>query len=273
MRLLVVTPTLGASPYLASAVQSVAQTTLEIEHVLVSPPHVAARLAREYPQCHVIAEPAAGGGMYAAINAGITAAGSWDWFTYLNDDDVLEPGFAAMAHRHMARRDPRAIAYGDVRWIDENGSSLGRMPLERSMRHMGHVMKLALAPLTQQGALTSHELCTDLGGFDMRFRLAGDFDFWARAWASGARFQYYPGIVASWRIHAGQASHDRTVAHAEAHAIATAVPLHASSLRLWYELWRFRTLNASRYLERVRRTGAWRGEAVFRSAKSGSLRG
>ena len=268
MRLLVVTPTLGRSPYLAAAVDSVSRTGLDLEHVLVAPASALDRLRTDYPRCTVVAE-ASPTGMYAAIDAGVRAAAPWEWFTYLNDDDLLKPGFAEMARRHMRNADPSAIAYGDVEWIDAEGASLGRMPIEKSNRHVPYVMKLGLAALTQQGALVSRSLYTQLGGFDIDYRLAADFEFWVRALAAGASFQYYPHKVASWRIHAAQASGDRSAAHAEGTRVAATVPLRASRQRLRWELLRFRLLNAGRYLERRRNTGTWRSEDLFAAAGQG----
>ncbi|CAN5190609.1 N/A [soil metagenome] len=266
MRLLVVTPTLGLSPYLGAAVESVSRTQLDIEHVLIAPGHAVGRLMRDHAHCTVVAEGAPAG-MYAAIREGVRAAAPWDWFTYLNDDDLLDAGFAEVANRHMQLGDPLAIAYGDVKWIDENGASLGRMPLEKNRHHVGYAMKLGLAPLTQQGALVSRSLYDSLGGFDTRFRLAADFDFWARAFVAGASFRYYPLPVARWRIHGLQASADRSAAYRDAAMIAAALPVRASRWRRKWEYLRFRLLNAGRYLERRRITGKWSSDALFAAAR------
>jgi Ca2+-binding RTX toxin-like protein len=69
MKLLVVTPTLGESPWLEETISSVAAVAGAPEHVLVAPADKVAALARRYPRVAVVAEP--GGGMYAAINAGL----------------------------------------------------------------------------------------------------------------------------------------------------------------------------------------------------------
>jgi GT2 family glycosyltransferase len=268
-RLLVVTPTLGTSPYLGAAVESAQRLGLDVDQVLIAPTSATRGLMRDFPHCTVVAEPSSGG-MYAAINAALGAAAPWDWFTYLNDDDLLAPGLADVARRHMARGDVNAIAYGDVRWVDAADRNLGLMPVERRSAHVGFVMKLGLAPLTQQGALVSREVYEQLGGFDTRYRLAADFDFWARAFAAGATFQYYPCEVARWRIHGAQASMDRDAAHAEGRAIASTVALAALPPRLWWERLRFLALNTRRYVQRYRTTGVWTSKAIFMAAQTPS---
>ena len=268
MRLVVVTPTLGLSPYLSAAVESVSRTTLSVEHILVAPPAASDKLRTQYPRCTIVAE-AKPDGMYAAIDAGLRAAKPWDWFTYLNDDDLLHDGFGRVAREHMHAGDSMAIAYGNVNWIDARGESLGLMPLEKKPSHIGYVMKLGLGPLTQQGALVGRSLYATLGGFDTQYRLAADFDFWVRAFAAGATFHYYDELVASWRIHAEQASSNRAAAHREAQRISATVPVPASAQRLLWEFLRFRLLNGARYANRRWRTGTWRSEALFVGAAKG----
>src|SRR4051812_6367293 len=94
--LLVVTPTLGESPFLDQTVASIEAQPLHIEHVIATPGRKVAELAARYPDATVVADAGRLGGIYGAINAGIQAASAkfkWDWFTYINDDDTLLPGF------------------------------------------------------------------------------------------------------------------------------------------------------------------------------------
>jgi hypothetical protein len=267
-RLLVVTPTLGTSPYLAAAVANVQRLGGDVHHVLVSPPGVSVALSAAFGHCTVVAEPSPSGGMYAAIDAAIRGTATCDWLTYLNDDDLFGPHFADVSQRHIVQGNSNAVAYGDVRWIDDAGRNLGLMPVERQMAHVGYVMKLGLAPFVQQGSIVSRAVYERLGGFGTRYHLAADFDFWVRAFNMGVEFRYYPQEVASWRIHSAQASMDREAAHAQGAAIASSVDLQASPFRLWYEHRRFHALNTRRYLQRYRETGLWSSDAVFAAAKN-----
>ena len=112
MKILVITPTLGESPWLAETVASVATLAAPHEHVLVAPAATVPALAARFPGVTVTAEP--GGGMYAAINAGVAAAREWDAFTYINDDDLLLPGFAAAVAAMAGRGTQALLAYGRV---------------------------------------------------------------------------------------------------------------------------------------------------------------
>src|SRR4051812_21268734 len=184
MSCLVVTPTLGQSPWLAETVASVARVAGACEHVLVAPREVTAALAVAYPQLTIVAET--GGGMYAAINAGVAAAKSeWSACTYLNDDDVLLPGFNAglrMAEKAAGRP---LLVYGGVRLIDRFGKRLGCIPVSPLPRWNRTLYAERLEPVYQHGTLVTRPAWTRLGGFDEQFRLCGDSEFLARACVEG----------------------------------------------------------------------------------------
>lgn len=110
MKILVVTPTLGESPWLAETVASVAALRIPGAHVLVAPEAAVGKLAARFPGVTVVPEP--GGGMYAAVNAGLAAVQGWEAFTYINDDDLLLPGFTAVVERASHAAGTPLLAYG-----------------------------------------------------------------------------------------------------------------------------------------------------------------
>jgi hypothetical protein len=127
MKLLVLTPTLGKSRWLEETVASVAGLTVPCRHVLVAPLGAMAVLSARFPAAQVV--PEIGGGMYAAINAGLAAVSDWDAFTYLNDDDLLLPNFVTVAETAARAGDRPLIVYGRVRLIDAQGLRLGAIPV------------------------------------------------------------------------------------------------------------------------------------------------
>ena len=104
--LLLLTPTLGTSPYLDASVASVAGLGLSVHHLLVCPAGQTGVLGQRFPGRTVVADAGREGGLYGALNAGLAAADalglSWEWFTSLNDDVLLSPGFAELV-RHPQR--------------------------------------------------------------------------------------------------------------------------------------------------------------------------
>jgi glycosyltransferase involved in cell wall biosynthesis len=252
-RVLVVTPTLGDSSFLDETVASVAAQTVAVVHVIAAPAEKLAGLRARFPQAQVCADLGRAGGIYGALNAGLAAAdGEWDWFTYINDDDALLPGFSRMAEREARAETPADVAYGDVELIDEEGSRISRITTERSPAWIPSLLKQGISPLMQQGMLFRRGRVERLRGFDLQYRLCADLDFWVRAYADGARFRSHALRVARFRLRRGQLSGNTSVTETEQEQIvARHLPGDVSPILKRAARLRYRWCNLPRYLERV----------------------
>ncbi|HVS52978.1 MAG TPA: glycosyltransferase [Opitutaceae bacterium] len=254
--ILVVTPTLGESRWLDETVASVAAQSVACRHVLVAPAARMTELARRFSRVEVIAE--SGGGMYAAINAGLAAAGEWDAFTYLNDDDALLPRFGVVAQALAARRGEPAIAYGGVRLIDARGARIGAIPISPFPRLNRALYAQRIEPVYQHGTLVTRAAFAQLGGFDTTFRYCGDSEFLARACVRSVRFVCATTReVAAFRVRAGQLTKNRAALVEERRRVDEKLGLLAPmsvAQRLAARLV-FRVANFPRYVERIARHG------------------
>src|SRR5438067_303548 len=152
-RILVVTPTLGTSPFLERTVASVTTQPLAITHVMSAPLEHVDTLRRRFPHARVVMDAGKAGGIYGALNAALAFAatdGDWDWFTYINDDDALLPGFARMWARHT---EDEGVIYGDVDLVDDEDRRLSRITVERAARWIPALLQQGISPLMQQGML------------------------------------------------------------------------------------------------------------------------
>jgi len=255
--LLVVTPTLGETPLLEQTVASVAAQPLPLLHVLAVPLRRVAALQARYPHTTVVPDAGRGGGIYGALNAALAQAPtSWDWFTYINDDDLLLPGLGAVAREHFARPDPEPVIYGNVEQIDEAGSRVGEVTVEDDPNWIPALLQQGISPAMQQGMLFRRDCVAKLQGFDTRYRLCADLDFWLRARAAGLRFRYYPVAVAQFRLRAGQLSGDTSLTRREQSEIVRRhFPARLPAWRRHLAHVRYRLHNLPRYLERLRRHG------------------
>ncbi|WP_221032513.1 glycosyltransferase [Actomonas aquatica] len=252
--ILVVTPTLGDSPWLEETIDSVATQTMPCRHVLVCPPEKVSALRQRFPGTEVYPEP--GGGMYAAINAGLAAAGEWGAFTYINDDDVLLPGFSKVAK--AAQSGEAAVFYGGVRLINTRGERTGAIPISPWSRLNRRLYAQRVEPVYQHGTVFTRAVYDRIGGFDTDLKFCGDSEILARACVSGVRFRRASfGVVAAFRLRAGQLTKNLPVMLAEHHKLYDKHRLPAAKLGLSHRLARavFLVGNLGVYLERIRRHG------------------
>jgi GT2 family glycosyltransferase len=251
-RILIVTPTLGDSPFLDETVASVTSQSAEIQHIMAVPAVKVPALQARFPHVHVCADQGKTGGIYGALNAGIAAAsGRWDWFTYINDDDTLLPGFSTMLEREAAANASADVVYGDVELIDEDGRCVSRITTERNSTWIPALLQQGISPLMQQGMLFRRALVERLKGFDTRYRLCADLDFWVRAYAGGAKFRSHRARVAQFRLRRGQLSGNTSVTEFEqSDIVARHLPRKVTPVVRGFARVRYRWCNLPRYVAR-----------------------
>src|SRR5690606_24365920 len=113
-----------------------------------------------------------------------------------------------------------------------------------------------ISPLMQQGMLFRRDVVNRLGGFDLRYRLCADLDFWLRAYANGARFAYESECVAQFRLRDGQLSGNTNLTQKEQdNIVARHLPARSSKFQRVLTKAAYRTYDLPRYLERFRKRG------------------
>lgn len=252
MNLRILTATRGESPYWQETVDSVARAAATAEHVVICPVDRIPALVSARPGC-LTAVAQAAPGLYPKLNQGLRQPpGSWEAFTWINDDDRLcAPGFGALCAAG-ARQPEIDILFGRVDLIDRHGRRVGELPVARRPADLAALFAANVIPFAQPGTIIRRGICEKLGGLDETYRIVGDMDFFARALAAGARFAFTNAVVAEFRLSAGQLSKRREeVAVETSRALA---PLAGTPASVGARL-RFRVANLGAYLERVRRHG------------------
>jgi hypothetical protein len=214
-------------------------------------------LQARFPRSLVCTDHGKTGGIYGALNAGLAAAApGWDWFTYINDDDTLLPDFSRMQRKEEDADEPADVVYGDVELIDERGSGVSYITTERRPRWIPALLQAGISPLMQQGMLFRRSTVERLRGFDTRYRLCADLDFWLRALVLGARFRSHRLSVAQFRLRRGQLSGNTAITEFEqAEIVARHLPRRISSVVRSAARLRYRWCNLPRYMRRLRTRG------------------
>lgn len=255
--ILVVTPTLGTSRFLDRTLASIAAQPVSIRSVLVAPAAQVAALQARHPDSVVLPDAGRSAGLYGALNVALARApGPWAWFTYINDDDRLLPGFGDVVRSHLGLGASEPVAYGRVDLIDEDDRRTGTVTIERNPARIPALLQQGISPLMQQGTLFRRDCVERLGGFDLRYRLCADLDFWLRALAGGARFRHYDVPVAQFRLRSGQLSGDTAVTIREQDEIVSRhLPVRLPAWRRRAAVWRYRLDHLPCYLRRIRARG------------------
>lgn len=178
---------------------------------------IARSFAHEGDTVH--SEPDAG--QTDAINRAFRMMGG-DIIGFINGDDLLAPGAAERVITFFRENPNIDLVYGRIEWIDRDGNPTGT--------HSGRIGSLTEMldiynvwwgnrQWVQPEVFFRRSLWEKVNGFDTRWNLAFDYDFWVRCLIAGARIAHIPEVLARFRIHAAQKSCAREKANDEIRAI------------------------------------------------------
>lgn len=200
MKISIITVCYNSAQTLAETIRSVAaQAGAELEHIVIdggstdSTPDIIAAHANRL--AHVVREPDAG--IYDAMNKGLRLA-TGEFVGFLNADDVFAD--CDVVARIVAAALPSVDAvYGDLAYVDKERT--GRIVRYWSSGPFQHAS-------LRHGWMPPHptfyvrrSLVTALGGFDLGFRIAADYDFMLRYLGRpGARVAYVPALLVRMRV-------------------------------------------------------------------------
>ena len=136
-------------------------------------------------------------GVYNAMNQGIENA-TGDYLLFLNSDDYLEDDILGK-YLEQVKLSKKDIYYGNIDFFTPEGQ---HFPTGRF-----HWLRLFLAKLGfhtlfyHPSCLIKRQLFNELGKYDEKKKIASDYGFWLRATKHRKSLEYFPHIVAHFRIH------------------------------------------------------------------------
>lgn len=177
----VVTPTLNAVEYLEECILSAAKNAsseIDVEHVIVDGGSTdgTVELAERHGLRVMTGKDR---GIFDAINKG-SFASRGELLGFLGADDTMLPGGLAAiveAYRSSGKR----WVVGGIRWTDTKGRDLGGLAAPPVWMSPRMLVCLGWNPIMHMGTYFSREFFQDLGGFDIDYRDAGDYEMFCRA--------------------------------------------------------------------------------------------
>jgi len=233
----VVTPTFNGAAYLEDAILSVRrQSGVATEHVVIDAASTdnTLEILERHPHLRWISEPDRG--QSDAINKGFLMA-TGDLVGWLNADDYYLPG-ALNAIARAAEEHPEAdVLYGDCIFVDPDGRIV-RSKVEHDFDAQVLLYFGCYIPSTStffRRRLIGHGLLLDCD-----YRVAMDFEFFARLARLGCSFHYVPRFIAAFRWHQDNVSLRNTERRAqERHLVQSAAfgceppPWRLETQRYW----------------------------------------
>jgi glycosyltransferase involved in cell wall biosynthesis len=148
------------------------------------------------------------GGQTDAINRAFRQMGG-DIVGFINGDDILAPGAAERVLAYFREHPDIDLVYGRIEWIDRDGKSCGiHSGRIGSLNEMLDIYNVwwRKRQWVQPEVFFRRSLWEKVNGFDTRWNLAFDYDFWVRCILAGARTAHIPEVLAQFRIHSAQKS-------------------------------------------------------------------
>ncbi len=238
----VVTPTFNGAAYLEDAILSVKrQSGVATEHVVIDAASTdnTLEILERHPHLRWISEPDRG--QSDAINKGFLMA-TGDLVGWLNADDYYLPGSLDAIASAAAEHPEADVLYGDCIFVDPDGRVV-RSKVEHDFDPQVLLYFGCYIPSTStffRRRLIDRGLLLDCD-----YRVAMDFEFFARLARLGCSFHYVPRFIAAFRWHDDNVSLRNTERRAhERHLVQSA------AIGCEQPQWRLETL---RYWARARR--------------------
>ena len=176
---LVVTPTLGDRPKIATTILSVKHYGGDaVLHVIVGPIKKVRPLQRSFPWV-ILLDDSSKNGVYSAINYALQCYGhDYEFFTYINDDDSWSHDYIYLLRTILSDKS-LGMVYGRV-FYGSMGSITSIGPKFPFASYFPRLSALGIPFITQQALIVRTNLIFDNGCFPESLPISADSALWAK---------------------------------------------------------------------------------------------
>lgn len=144
-------------------------------------------------------------GMYNALNKGFEKA-TGEIYAYLNSDDLYENKNVISNVVEQYRNSEFDLFYGNTIYIDSVGKEKFKYTLPPLSKNK--IVALNRIPFAQSSAFWSSKIHLQVGGFDERYRLVADSDFFYKILLiTSSSFIQSSSFISKFRLHENAFTH------------------------------------------------------------------
>ena len=213
MKISVVTPSFNQGAYLEATLRSLlAQNYPDLELIVIDGGSTdqSVEIIRRYAPFLSHWESEKDRGQSHALNKGFAHVHGDIW-TWLNSDDLLEPGVLRRVADVFAEDPEAGVVYGDCVYVGEDGETvIEKFPGEpySRLRHLAHRF------IAQPSCFFRTSMVPPAVREDLHYCM--DYDLWLKLAERGVKFHYVPEVFSRYRLHDESKSVSALVAlHAE----------------------------------------------------------
>ena len=213
MKISVVTPSFNQGGYLEATLRSLlSQNYRDLELIVIDGGSTDQSVAiiRRYAPFLSHWESEKDRGQSHALNKGFAHVHGEIW-TWLNSDDLLEPGVLRRVADVFAEDPEAGVVYGDCVYVGQDGETvIEKFPGEpySRLRHLAHRF------IAQPSCFFRTSMVPPAVREDLHYCM--DYDLWLKLADRGVKFNYVPEVFSRYRLHDASKSVGALVAlHAE----------------------------------------------------------
>ena len=213
MKISVVTPSFNQGGYLEATLRSLlSQNYRDLELIVIDGGSTDQSVAiiRRYAPFLSHWESEKDRGQSHALNKGFAHVHGEIW-TWLNSDDLLEPGVLRRVADVFAEDPEAGVVYGDCVYVGQDGETvIEKFPGEpySRLRHLAHRF------IAQPSCFFRTSMVPPAVREDLHYCM--DYDLWLKLADRGVKFHYVPEVFSRYRLHDASKSVGALVAlHAE----------------------------------------------------------
>jgi glycosyltransferase involved in cell wall biosynthesis len=172
----IITPVLNGAKFIEKNIQSIQKLSIPFEHIIVDGGSTDGTLeiVQNYPHLKVLHQKEKTG-MYGGIDMGFKISVG-KYIGWVNCDDFIIPeNYESMCRAVIEKKWDLVVSDGSHFYVKE-----GYTKTIKGSKYSKYFLKKGILPFVQPSSLFKSDLYRNVGGFNLKYKIAGDMDLFYR---------------------------------------------------------------------------------------------